>query len=85
MPEEEITRQLKYILGVDRLDWEGVPQPYCTEKPPNVVSSLSLSRLASLISQVNFLSCTCQAAPRIGIVLGSIDLSDDEGNTVEAP
>ena len=83
MLEEEIAHRVKYILGVDRA--EGVPQSYYAENPPPTMSCLSLSRLASLISQVNFLSCTCQAAPRISIVPGSVDLSNDEGDTVEVP
>lgn len=49
------------------------------------MSSLSLSRLASLINLVNLLSCICQVAPKIDIVLGSVAFSDDEGDTTKAP
>jgi hypothetical protein len=83
--EEEITCRVKYILGVDQADWEGVPQSYCTENPPPAVSSLNLSRPSSLNSLVNFISCTCQAALGIVIVSGSVALSDDEGDAKEAP
>ena len=38
--EEEITRWVKFILGVDRPSQENVPQPYSAENPPPEVSGI---------------------------------------------
>lgn len=48
------------------------------------MSCLNLPRLSTLTGQVNFVSCSCQAAPVISIVLGTVALSDDEGDAAKA-